>query len=216
MLNFLRLILSFLWICIIIICLFLSIKLINKILIPNIESFMFLFYGVICFILVNIILYRRSFEFWDTFFHELDHIIFMLLTFASPLKLMVSPYLPENGDNGYVIHNSSSNVVIRFMRDHLVNLAPYFFGPLTLLFIGIYCLILFSSPYLNTVYISNSVLNTLLFLIGFTYIYHLKTSFSQAKPYQSDFSLGYKYGMIFVVMMQFIFFTFFFSTYLNL
>lgn len=210
MLKLLKLILSLVWITITIICLLLSINLFNKILIPNIDSFVFLFYGVVCFIIVNIVLPKRSFEFWDTFFHELDHILFMLLTFSVPLKLMVSPAIPENGANGYVMHSGSSNTVIKFIRDHLVNLAPYFFSPLTLLLIGIYCLILFSSPYLNTIYISKSVLNSLLFLIGFTYTYHLKTSFSQAKPYQTDFSIGYRYGMIFVIMMQSIFFTLFF------
>jgi hypothetical protein len=206
MLKFLKLILIILWILFTVICIVISIKLIIRIFLPNIKTFIFIFYGIVAFIIFNFIVPKRNLEFWNTFFHELDHIIFMLITFSSPQKFLVSPSMPEDGVNGYVIHNSSRNKIIQFAREHLVNLAPYFLSPLTLIFIAIYYLIIPSSPYIASLYISKTVLNGLLFFIGFTYIYHVKTSFSQAKSYQTDFSLGYKYGIIFIIMMQFIFF----------
>ncbi len=88
----------------------------------------------------------------------------------------------------------------------MVSLAPYFFSPLTAIIVVIYYLVIpDGSSYLASIYLSHTMINSLLFLIGFTYVYHTITSYSQAKPYQSDFSLGYGYGIIFVIMMQLIF-----------
>ncbi len=109
MLNFIKLALSILWITITIICSLLIFELITNIFFQNLDSFKYLLYGIGSYIGVSILINKKYFQFWDTFFHELDHIIFALITFSSPQKLVVSPDNRGDGANGYVVHNGSQN-----------------------------------------------------------------------------------------------------------
>lgn len=162
-------------------------------------TFTYLFYGMGSYIVFKIVVPKNSMLFFDVFFHELSHSIFALLTF-SPLKAFV--VTPHEGSStlGYVEHTISGNTFTRIIREHLVSLAPYFFAPLTVVTIGIYYLLIpFGFAYLETI-------NILLGVIGFTYLYHLSVSLRDFHPYQSDFNfLGYRYSMLFVIMMQLIF-----------
>jgi hypothetical protein len=170
----------------------------------TIEEFKYLYFGIGVYVISLFILSHKMYEFWNTFWHEFSHIVFAVLTFSKVHKLMVGPDMPENGAAGYIQYSYPPNKILGFIRAHLVSLAPYFFSPMTMMLCGVYWLILPSDEgVIASLFQKDPTLNGLLFMIGVTYAYHLFTSFVQAKPYQSDFdSVGYIYGMFFVVFMQ--------------
>lgn len=172
---------------------------------PHLHRYLFLAIGVATAWLSIQLVHPALYRFWDTFFHELSHIIFALLTFSRPTKLMVSPDQPETGlfgrTNGYVVLHRWGIGPLHFLRGHLVLLAPYFFAPMTFGIVLVYWFI--DVQFLRYLPHDGTGTRLLLFLIGFTYFYHVRTSFKQAGAYQSDFNyVGYRYGMLFVLMMQ--------------
>ena len=183
----------------------------NSIIIENIEYFKFFFFGMGMYLISLFFIKPKKYKFWNTFWHELSHIVFAILTFSKVNKLMVSPDIPEDGANGYVQYSFKKGKILDLLRGHFVSLAPYFFSPMTIILVLLYWLILpnESGNFFTSWFNKEPTLNGLLFFIGITYIYHTYTSFSQARPYQNDFdSVGYIYGMFFVVFMQLFFLIF--------
>jgi hypothetical protein len=181
----------------------------QEFLLLSIDKFKFIGFGFFTYIVSTFIIKPKNYIFWDTFFHEISHIIFALLTFAKPHKLVVTPDNPENGNNGYVGYSFKSSRFMDFVRSHLVSLAPYFFSPLAFAVIMIYWVVV-PDDYLIGISVGVVTVNSLLFIFGFFYAYNIRTSFIQAKPYQSDFDdVGFKYGIIFVIFMQLLFLLFF-------
>ena len=178
----------------------------------NVDDFLFLFVGLGTYLISMFIIKPIKYKFWDTFFHEISHMLFAILTFAKPLKLVVSPDEPENGVNGYARYQlSNESFLSRYFRGHIVGLAPYFFSPITLLLVLIYWMVIpDKQSFLSAMFAPTPTLHGLLFLIGLTYMYHLRTALKQARPHQTDFHVvGYLYGMVFVCFVQLLFLTFF-------
>jgi len=194
-----------LWIGLSLIVTILIWSLIDSIFIKNYQYFEFLYLGIVVYLISLVFIKPYRYKFWDTFWHEFSHIVFAVLTFSKVHKLMVSPDNSENGAAGYIQYSFKPNKILGFIRGHLVSLAPYFFSPITVVLVFIYWIILptSNSNFFMQFFEKEPTLNGLLFFIGLTYIYHIVTSFKQAKPYQSDFdSVGYIYGIFFVVFMQ--------------
>ena len=180
----------------------------DNIIIQNIEYFRFFFFGIGVYLISLFFIKPKKYAFWNTFWHEISHIIFAVFTFSKVHKLMIAPDMPENGAAGYVQYSFKKGKILDLIRAHFVSLAPYFFSPITIILVIIYWIILPSESgnFFTNWFNKEPTLNGILFFIGITYIYHIYTSFSQARPSQSDFnSVGYIYGMFFVVFMQLFF-----------
>jgi len=183
----------------------------SEFLTTNINFYKYFFIGFIAlFILVRFINHSR-YKFLDTYFHEKSHIVFAYLTFATPQTLMVSPSNPQDGANGYVQYSFEKSRIMGIVRSYLVSLAPYFFSPLAFVYFCIYWVVVPTDGFImEGITTSQTTINIILLLCGFFYAYNLRTSFAQAKPYQTDFSdVGYKDGVIFVVFMQLLFLLFY-------
>ncbi|WP_455756448.1 M50 family metallopeptidase [Sulfurimonas sp.] len=163
------------------------------------EYFLYILIGGGSYLFSLFIIKPYRYRFWDTFFHELSHTLFAFLTGAKVNKFVVS-IDSLSSQNGFVEYQFKTSKIMGFIRSHLVSLAPYYFSPLTVMMMIIYYTTL---PSNNDFYSDLPILNGLLFMIGFFYVYHLRASISQAKPYQTDFnSVGYFYGLSFVFFMQ--------------
>jgi len=176
----------------------------------NIQSIKYIFIGGIAYSMIARYLHVKEDDFFSVFFHEISHIIFALLTFAKPHKLVVSPKDPQNGANGFVSYSFKS-ARFRVVKEYLVSLAPYFFSPLAFVFFMFYWVLVPDGDFiLDGITISQITLNVVLFLCGFFYAYNLHISFVQAGIHQSDFHyMGYRKGMFFVVFMQLLFLLFY-------
>ena len=182
-----------------------------KFLITNISFYKYFFIGFVALLIIIRFINPSRYKFLDTYFHEKSHIVFAYLTFATPQTLMVSPSNPQDGANGYVQYSFKKSRFMDAVRSYLVSLAPYFFSPLAFVYFCIYLVIIPTDGFvMEGITTSQTTINIILFLCGFFYAYNLRTSFAQAKPYQTDFSdVGYKDGMIFVVFMQLLFLLFY-------
>ncbi len=160
-----------------------------------------MFFGLLSYFLSLNVIHHTKYQFINTFFHEMSHLIFAILTFAKPKKIVITS--ATRGRVGCLTYTSFK--FLNGLHNHLVALAPYFFIPITLLFsFTIYL----NQPtnWLESLIISHSSINALLFLVGFSYAYHLWMIITQAKPSQSDFdNVGYVYGIIFSIFMHLLF-----------
>lgn len=169
------------------------------------EYFSYFVIGVGVYLISMIFIKPKKYQFLDTFFHELSHTIFAFLTGAKVNKFVVS-IDSLSSQNGYVEYQFKSSKVMDIVRSHLVSLAPYYFSPITAFLLVVYYI---SLPSNDDLFTNIPMLNGLLFLIGFFYMYHLRASISQAKPYQTDFNgVGYLYGIGFVIFTQGLFMLF--------
>jgi len=202
-----------LWVLISLFLSFMIYSVFVKYYIGNTTYFQFLFIGFVAYLLSMFIIKPVKYKFWDTFFHEVSHIIFAVLTFAKPNTLVIGGDAADKGAAGYAGYSFKKSTIMSFIRNHLVSLAPYFFSPITVFLILIFLMVLpEKQSFIAEMFSTSPSLNGLMFLIGFTYSYHLRTSFKQARPYQSDFdSVGFIYGMSFVLCMQLLFLTLFIS-----
>ncbi len=175
----------------------------SQIILPNRSEYVFLGYGFLAFLVTLPLLPPRKYQFWNTLLHELAHAVFAVLTFSKPVELRAGD-TSTNGRLGQLVHRGKQSLGMRFVRDHFVSLAPYFFPTLTLLLLGIYLLIAPQRQgFMPTASPLQPTVNGLLALLGFSYAYHLTMLLQSARPYQSDFhSLGYFYGLMFTLFMQ--------------
>jgi len=132
--------------------------------------------GVLFVILYLAILYKWM-DFWETFAHELTHLIFALITF----NRIESFSATKNG--GAVSYKGNSNWLTR--------LGPYFFPLYTAIFVIISLFI--SEQY--QVYFDH--------LIVITYLFFVITLVQQFSYHQSDISAsGYIFSTVFLIIMN--------------
>lgn len=193
-----------LWLVMIMMSIFFSYNLIVDVYIENYGSFLFFLYGILAYMVSLIFIKHCKYDFWNTLRHEFLHAVFALLIFSKTHKLVASTVADENNHLGFVLTDSSRTNIGAFFKSHLVSLAPYFMPFFTILLCGLYLLIKpEEAGFIEQMFIADYSSKGILLIIGFIYCYELYTSFSEAKPYQSDFSyLGYRYGMMFVIMVQ--------------
>ena len=181
-----------------------SYNLIADIYVDNFQSYLFLGYGFIAYYITLIFFKPVKYKFWNTLRHEFLHAVFALITFSKSRKLVAAEEADEENRLGYLSHTVSSSSKVNFIRKHLIGLAPYFIPFFTLIICGLYLLVKpDKAGFIEQMFVAEYSCNAILAVIGFTYAYETFISFSQAKPYQSDFDgVGYKYGMVFVFMIQ--------------
>jgi peptidase M50B-like protein len=163
----------------------------------NGESLPFLFgCGLSFIIVVGIKPFRwRSVNYITTFIHELTHAIAAILTKAKPKMPKVYLFPGQSGKAGSIEYTAKNSLIMGFVRNHLVSLAPYFLP----LFLGLFLVFLVFAEMLHE--------PVSLFLAGLIWLTGILLTINEAKPYQSDFRLGYLYGLSFILFMQFLFFT---------
>jgi len=177
----------------------------------NIDYYKYLFIGIVVYIISILIIKPSKDNFGDTFFHELSHTIFAVLTLSRVKKFMVSPQNPENGAKGSVSYHHKSSRFFGTTREYLISLAPYFFSPLAFVFFMIYWVISPTDGFMiDGITTSQTTIDIVLFFCGFFYAYNFRTSFIQIGAWQSDFDvMGYKKGLVFVIFMQLFFLLFY-------
>ena len=194
-------ILGVVWIVSIGILLKLLVEIFDKYILVNYHYFMPVFFGLLSYFFSLSIIHSTKYQFINTFFHETSHLIFAILTFAKPKKIVITS--AKQGRVGYLTYTSFK--FLDGLHDHLVALAPYFFIPTTLIFSF---MIFLKQPanWLESLIVSSNSIDILLFLVGFSYAYHLWMIITQATPTQSDFNnVGYIYGLLFSCFMHLLF-----------
>ena len=73
---------------------------VDRYVITNLAYYQPMFIGFILYIVSLFIISHRRYQFMNTFFHELSHLIFALLIFARPKKMVVTS--ASSGRAGYV------------------------------------------------------------------------------------------------------------------
>jgi hypothetical protein len=192
-----KILLSIIWVILILFGINLFVDISNRYVVHNLPYFYPLFIGIAVYAITLAIIPYRKYQFLNTFFHEMSHLIFAIITFGKPRKLVITN--ATSGTGGYVSYASSP--FLKSIHNHIVALAPYFFIPLTLIFS---LLIYYNQPHVwySWIYPSGN-LNIYLFLVGFSYTYHLTMIITQARPNQTDFNaVGYKYGLLFSFVMH--------------
>lgn len=189
------------WIALI--CMFakLFIDIFDKFILTNYLYFMPMFLGLLSYFLSLNVIHHTKYQFINTFFHEMSHLIFAILTFAKPKKIVITS--ATRGRVGCLTYTSFK--FLSGLHDHLIALAPYFFIPITL---ALSFIVYLNQPanWIESLIVSHGNIKILLFFIGFSYAYHLWMIITQATPIQSDFdNVGYIYGLIFSLFMHLLF-----------
>jgi len=176
-----------------------------------INFYKYLFIGIAVYIVSIFTIKPSKDNFAGTFFHELSHTVFAVLTLARVKKFTVSPQNPINGAKGSVSYHHKPSKIFANTREYLISLAPYFFSPLAFVFFMIYWVISPTNGFMiEGISTSQTTINIVLFFCGFFYAYNLRTSFIQTGEHQSDFNaMGYKKGLVFVIFMQLVFLLFY-------
>ena len=129
------------------------------------------------FIVLYLLFLHKIMNFWETFAHELTHLLFALITF--------------NKIEGFSASDNGGAVTYRGRTNWLTSLSPYFFPIYTVFFIGLSLVI--NQQY--QVYINH--------LIVISYLFFLLTLFQQFSFSQTDISKsGYVFSCVFLLIMN--------------
>ncbi|MCF7911355.1 MAG: hypothetical protein K9M99_02415 [Candidatus Cloacimonetes bacterium] len=129
------------------------------------------------FIVLYLLFLHKIMDFWETFAHELTHLLFALITF--------------NKIEGFSATDNGGAVSYRGRSNWLTSLSPYFFPIYTTFFVVLSLVI--NQRY--QVYINH--------LIVISYLFFLMTLVQQFSYSQSDISKsGYVFSTIFVFIMN--------------
>ncbi|MEA2020084.1 MAG: hypothetical protein U9N59_16775 [Campylobacterota bacterium] len=198
----------------IVLSLFLAFGIINmvwNIMIPHWNQYIWLVLGVFKFFIVAMFTKNDTFVFIDTFMHEFSHLLFTYITRLKPTVFIVNPFDKEKDKpSGYVYYTykeKSHKSVVKSARNHLVDLAPYFFSTTTFFIMIFYGLFLINTHHTIFEHQHFAFFNgAIMVAVGFTYAYHLVSSISQINPKQSDFDeLGYGYSKVVILFFHLLF-----------
>ncbi len=136
----------------------------------NIATYQWMLYGMVGYIVIRQLFFKKNERWIQTFAHELSHTIVSIMFFRK-----IHSFHAEEG-SGVIYHSGK-----RRFGDIFISLAPYCLPYLTYIF-----LLLSLIGAANMMYIFD-------LLIGFTFAFHIDCFSKQTRPYQTDIQ---KHGYI--------------------
>tara|TARA_B100000614_G_C14459963_1_gene457984 strand:- start:67 stop:726 length:660 start_codon:yes stop_codon:yes gene_type:complete len=148
----------------------------------------FLFGGGVYGLIWLFILRRRKRGMWDTFEHELTHVIFCILCLKKVHSFMAGSKADQSGRLGVVYHEQASG-----LRGTLITLSPYFFPTYTAFLL------------LIRLFVADSALGVFDLFVGVTFIYHLISNWQEFGFHQSDITSQTKFfSVVFIILANLI------------
>ena len=149
-------------------------------------------YGGLTFLVFWVLFKKRFMYAFSVFEHELTHVLVAKLFFLKTLRFNVSP---RKHIEGQVVVGVEGRGVLTKLISIFFSLAPYYVPTLTLLVFAVY-------PFLGT-----RMSPLFFFIVGFTAIYHLFTTFLEFGFHQADIQKhGEYFSTAFILLGNIIFF----------
>lgn len=144
--------------------------------------------GALAFVGANRLVVRNRKGMWSTFEHELTHAIMSMLLFAKVMSLKAADASDGDGHLGVVCRQNTGH-----FRSILIGLAPYFSATYT------WFLFLFLP------FVSDEAMRWFKGLLGFTFAYHMWSTWKEIGFHQSDLTTqGKAFSAIFLGATNFI------------
>ncbi len=148
-------------------------------------------YGALVFLVVWVVFNKRVYAF-SVFEHELTHVLVAKLFFLKTLHFEVSP---RKHIEGQVVVGVQGRGILTQPISVIFSLAPYYIPTLTLLAFAVFPLL------------SKGMYPLFYFVIGFTVMYHLLTTFLEFGFHQADIQKhGEYFSTAFIILGNIIFF----------